>query len=63
VFQLALANVWRKTESSFSITLMVMSFLPYRDGTLFDLLMAETKPEYVHIEMDVYWIVNPGRIR
>jgi sugar phosphate isomerase/epimerase len=35
-------------------------FLPYRDGTLFDLLMAETKPEYVRIEMDVYWIVHPG---
>ncbi len=36
-------------------------FLPYRDGTLFDLLMAETKPEYVRIEMDVYWIVHPGQ--
>ena len=35
-------------------------FLPYRDGTLFDLLMAETQPEYVRIEMDVYWIVHPG---
>lgn len=36
-------------------------FLPYRDGTLFDLLMAETNPEYVHIEIDVYWIVHPGQ--
>ena len=36
-------------------------FLPYRDGTLFDLLMAETKPEYVRIEMDVFWIVHPGQ--
>ena len=36
-------------------------FLPYRDGTLFDLLMAETNPEYVRIEMDVYWIVHPGQ--
>jgi sugar phosphate isomerase/epimerase len=36
-------------------------FLPYRDGTLFDLLMAETKPEYVLIEIDVYWIVHPGQ--
>jgi sugar phosphate isomerase/epimerase len=36
-------------------------FLPYRDGTLFDLLMAETRPEYVRIEMDVYWIVHPGQ--
>lgn len=36
-------------------------FLPYRDGTLFDLLMTETNPEYVRIEMDVYWIVHPGQ--
>ncbi|HKR15394.1 MAG TPA: sugar phosphate isomerase/epimerase [Pyrinomonadaceae bacterium] len=36
-------------------------FLPHGDGTLFDLLMAETKPEYVRIEMDVYWIVHPGQ--
>ncbi|HEV8431267.1 MAG TPA: sugar phosphate isomerase/epimerase [Pyrinomonadaceae bacterium] len=36
-------------------------FLPYRDRTLFDLLMSETKPEYVRIEMDVYWIVHPGQ--
>lgn len=36
-------------------------FLPYCDGTLFDLLMAETNPEYVRIEMDVFWIVHPGQ--
>ena len=36
-------------------------FLPYRDGTLFDLLMAETNPRYVLIEMDVFWIVHPGQ--
>jgi sugar phosphate isomerase/epimerase len=36
-------------------------FLPYRDGTLFDLLMAETNPEYVRIEMDVFWVVHPGQ--
>ena len=33
-------------------------FLPYRDGVLFDLLMAETKPEQVLIEMDVFWVVH-----
>ncbi|HEX6044275.1 MAG TPA: sugar phosphate isomerase/epimerase [Pyrinomonadaceae bacterium] len=32
-------------------------FLPYRDGTLFDLLMAETTAD-VRIEMDVYWVVH-----
>ena len=36
-------------------------FLPYGDGTLFDLLMAETNPEYVRIELDVYWVVHPGQ--
>ena len=33
-------------------------FLPYRDGTLFDLLMAQTKPEHVLIEIDVFWVVH-----
>ena len=36
-------------------------FLPHGDGTLFDLLMAETKSEYVRVEMDVFWIVHPGQ--
>ncbi len=36
-------------------------FLPYGNGTLFDLLMAETKPEYVRFQMDVFWIVQPGQ--
>lgn len=36
-------------------------FQPYEDGTLFDLLMHETKPEYVNFEMDVFWIIHPGQ--
>ena len=36
-------------------------FLPYGDGTLFDLLMAETKPEFVRFQMDVFWVVLPGQ--
>ena len=36
-------------------------FQPHGDGTLFDLLMAGTKPEFVRFEMDVFWIVHPGR--
>lgn len=36
-------------------------FVPYRNGTLFDLLMAETKPDYVRFQMDVFWIVQPGQ--
>jgi sugar phosphate isomerase/epimerase len=36
-------------------------FQPHGDGTLFDLLMAETKPEFVSYQMDVFWIVHPGQ--
>jgi sugar phosphate isomerase/epimerase len=36
-------------------------FQPYKDGTLFDLLMAETNPKFVRYQMDVFWIVHPGQ--
>lgn len=36
-------------------------FQPHGDGTLFDLLMKETRPEYVAYEMDIFWIVHPGQ--
>jgi sugar phosphate isomerase/epimerase len=36
-------------------------FQPYGEGTLFDLLMSETRPEYVHFEMDVFWVVHGGQ--
>jgi sugar phosphate isomerase/epimerase/acetyl esterase/lipase len=36
-------------------------FQPHADGTLFDLIMKETKPEWVRFEMDVFWIVHPGQ--
>lgn len=36
-------------------------FHPHGDGTLFDLMMAETKPEFVRYQMDVFWIVHPGQ--
>ncbi len=36
-------------------------FQPHAQGTLFDLLMSETKPDLVHYEMDVFWIVHPGQ--
>jgi sugar phosphate isomerase/epimerase len=36
-------------------------FLPYGNGTLFDLMMAETKPEFVRYQMDVFWIVHPNQ--
>ena len=36
-------------------------FQPYKQGTLFDLLVTETKPEFVSYEMDVFWIVHGGQ--
>ena len=36
-------------------------FQPHGDGTLLDLIIKETKPEFVSYEMDVYWVVHPGQ--
>ncbi|MGA2748154.1 MAG: sugar phosphate isomerase/epimerase [Verrucomicrobiota bacterium] len=36
-------------------------FQPFDDGTLFDLLMRETNPQYVTYEMDIFWIAHPGQ--
>ncbi len=36
-------------------------FQPHAGGTLFDLMMSETKPEFVRFEMDVFWVVHPGQ--
>ena len=36
-------------------------FQPHRQGTLFDLLMAETNPKLVSYEMDIFWVVFPNQ--
>jgi sugar phosphate isomerase/epimerase len=36
-------------------------FQPHGEGTLLDLLFHETNPKYVNYQMDVFWIVFPGR--
>ena len=36
-------------------------FQPHGNGTLFDLLMAQTNPKFVRYQMDVFWIVHPGQ--
>src|SRR5882762_12026578 len=36
-------------------------FQPHGEGSLFDLLMAETNPGFVSYEMDIFWIVHPGQ--
>jgi sugar phosphate isomerase/epimerase len=36
-------------------------FQPYGSQTLFDLMLAETKPEFVSYEMDIFWVVHGGQ--
>lgn len=36
-------------------------FQPLGGGTLFDLIVSETKPEYVTYQMDVFWVVHGGQ--
>jgi sugar phosphate isomerase/epimerase len=36
-------------------------FVPHGAGTLFDLLIQETRPEFVTFEMDIFWTVHPGQ--
>ena len=35
-------------------------FQPHGDGTLFDLIVQETKPEFVSFELDVFWAAQGG---
>ena len=36
-------------------------FLPYQDGTLFDLLVEKTDPKNVLFQMDTLWVVMPSQ--
>lgn len=36
-------------------------FVPWRDGTLFDLLVQSTEPRDVAFELDVFWVLHPGQ--
>ena len=36
-------------------------FQPLGGGTLFDLMVSETKPEFVYYQMDVFWAVHGGQ--
>lgn len=36
-------------------------FQPTKQGTLFDVIMAETDPKVVNFQMDVFWIVHSGQ--
>jgi sugar phosphate isomerase/epimerase len=36
-------------------------FRSYENGTLFDYIITNAKPEWVNFEMDVFWIKHPGQ--
>jgi sugar phosphate isomerase/epimerase len=36
-------------------------FRPYQGKPLFDTLVEETNPDYVDFEMDIFWVVDPGK--
>lgn len=35
-------------------------FRPYQDGTVFDLLAAQTNPQFVNFELDIFWAFDGG---
>jgi sugar phosphate isomerase/epimerase len=54
-------EAFRKEGISFGYHCHGYEFQPRDDGsTLFDLIVAETKPEFVLFEMDVFWVTSPG---
>ncbi len=36
-------------------------FIPYNNGTLFDYMVEQTDPAYVSFEIDILWVVHPGK--
>ena len=61
-------NAWGAAFKAAGITFAYhphgYEFRSLADGsgrTHFDLLVAETKPEYVSFEMDVFWVTHPGQ--
>jgi len=58
-------NTWgeafKKEGITFAYHCHGYEFRPIGDGTLFDLLVKETKPEFVSFEMDVFWVMHPGQ--
>jgi sugar phosphate isomerase/epimerase len=61
-------NTWgaafRKAGITFTYHPHGYEFRPLKEGnerTHFDLLAAETDPEFVSFEMDVFWVTHPGQ--
>jgi sugar phosphate isomerase/epimerase len=57
-------EIGRRLREEFGLTFCYHNhgyeFAEYGDGTLFDVLMAQTNPQDVFIELDILWVQFPG---
>ena len=51
---------FRAADITFTYHCHGYEFQPYGDGTLFELIVKETKPEWVSFELDVFWAAQGG---
>ena len=51
---------FRRVGITFTYHCHGYEFQPYGDRTLFDLIVQETKPEFVSFEIDVFWAAQGG---
>lgn len=59
-----IGEAFKKVGITFAYHCHGYEFRPVTEGgseTLFDVLVRETKPEFVSFEMDVFWVVHPGQ--
>lgn len=58
-------NEWGQKLAAHGIRFMYhihgYEFQPADKGTLFDLMVQQTNPEFVTFQMDVFWVVHPGQ--
>lgn len=50
----------KKADLTFAFHIHGYEFQPYTTGTMFDLMMRHTKPEFVSYELDVFWAAQGG---
>jgi len=56
----AAGEKFRKAGITFAYHCHGYEFQPHGGGTLFDLIVRETKPEFVSFEIDVFWAAQGG---
>src|SRR5437660_1164663 len=56
----AAGEKFRKSGITFTYHCHGYEFQPHGEGTLFDLIVQETKPQFVSFELDVFWAAQGG---